>query len=365
MIQENALKNFGAWLQAEREDRDISRSVVVKALGYTNINKGCRRLVAWERGKEDIEPKYFEALIEVIGISPEEWAHQRQILDSEKARAKTYQSASSEVSGQMTRLIVEHIELLMAHAERIADSPRWHHIRVHGIKFGMMYFGGASVQLGALIGAWAAGELQVDTEEGPVWIYSGGCSPLSGWNSLWGFNIRSKKHGHYSNIFQSASDPIHRMMKRCKAASAGFSALSLPQLLVELGVAIPSVTLSLHGEAWAEYDFQSSTLTIGDEAVEFDFSLVDSDPLSRPPVATETVWGNTRHGGRPVIGNLLTGQLGAYVGEEWTVDTAAGAWTLKAGQLVNPAGIPVLSWSSDIPPLVQIWLAERLAQMQV
>ena len=363
MIVEYAQIRFGAWLQTQRELNGFSRSTLAKSLGYQNINKGCRRILAWEKGQKDIDERFFISLRECLGISHHIWTQQRELLKVAKREAHQYIRAQLSVNNQTTELLVKHYEMLMENADRIAKSPQWHHIQLHGLKFGMMYFGGVSVQLGALFGAWAAGELHVETEDGSVLIYSGGCSPLSGWNSLHGFNVRTLKRGQYSNIFKRASLPIGAAMKRCRQ-SKGYSHLSLTQLLAVLGQNIPSATLLFKGKPWAEYDFRERTLQIGETRAKFDFDDFQADSFSSASVGIETVWGPKSHRGRPVVGNLLSGQMGAYIGEEWTVSSSEGVWRLKPGQLITPEGLPIVSWQSDIPPKVQVWLVRFLSEMR-
>ena len=47
---------FGQWLLTLRESQEKKRSDFARALGYKNINKGCKLLLRWERGEEDPEP---------------------------------------------------------------------------------------------------------------------------------------------------------------------------------------------------------------------------------------------------------------------------------------------------------------------
>ncbi|MGC6508822.1 MAG: hypothetical protein ACON4U_10425 [Myxococcota bacterium] len=363
MILESAQKKFGAWLQTQRELRGVSRSNLAKALGYQNLNKGCRRILAWEQGQKDIDEHFIKPLQNCIGISQQNWGRQRALLDVAKLTAQHYVQAHLNINNQTTKQLVTHFDLLMDNADKIRTSPQWHHIQLHGLKFGMMYFGGVSVQLGALVGAWSAGQLQAETEDGCVWIYSGGCSPLSGWNSLHGFNARTQQRGQYSNIFTSASSPIGFVMKRCRQ-SKGYSNLSLTQLLAILGQNIPPAVLLLNGKMWAEYDYTKRTLQIGQRMTKFDFDDLQGDLLSSPPVGIETVWGPKSHRGRPVVGNLLSGQMGAYIGEEWTVNSSKGVWRLRPGHLITPEGLPMVSWDSDIPPEVQVWLVRYFTEMK-
>ena len=316
--------------------------------------------MAWERGKEDVDAKHVAVLLAVIGISQEDWDKQRQILGTAKEEAGRYERASVQIRNQITRLLTTHYELLMANSETIAQSPRWYHIQLHGLKFGMMYFGGVSLRLGPLVGAWSDGELCVEKEEGKIIVYSGGCSPLSGWNSLQCYNLSTREHAKYSNALYQVTSSIGRVMRRSNE-SRGFSYLSFPQALVQLGVEFAPATIYRNGQQWGVYDFQSATLKIDESEITFDFDTVDTDPMSTPLVVTETAWGPKKQGGRIVIGNLLTGKLGSYIGEEWALKMPDGKWTLKAGHIVNPEGFPVVDWDSDIPPKVQVWIASYLS----
>jgi hypothetical protein len=209
-----------------------------------------------------------------------------------------------------------------------------------------------------LLQAWSEGRLIAQTDDGPVWIFSGGCSPLSGWNTLHGFNYRTRNCKGYRHLFRPASKEIGAMIRHCRDTGMGLSNWSLPQLLSQLGVPTEPANLKLQGKEWGRYDFTTGELALDNETICFPVLASDSHTFHRAGFGVEASWDKTK-GRRVVIGDLLTGQHGVYRGEQWVVEHKTGRWVLKPGVLYRPDGYPILSWDSDIPPMVQAWLIEN------
>ena len=152
------------------------------------------------------------------------------------------------------------------------------------------------------------------------------------------------------------------MVQWARKSSMGFSQWSLSQLLSQLGVSLEPAAIFHCGQPFATYDFNNSVLSIEGREIVFPLQKHDAHQYHRTTVTTEADWGQPGSGGRIVLGDLLTGQLGSYRGEKSTVDHHTGSWTLKPGVLCRPDGCPVLSWTADIPPMVQAWLVENKAE---
>ena len=259
MYRKQAQQSFGQWLLILRESQEKKRSAFARALGYKNINKGCKLLLRWERGEADPEPKYHDTIRKFLSISTETWNEKRTDYQQQVELQDLYAQSFANIVRETENLLANHHQLLCAHLKSILETPNFRHIQLHGLIFSMAYVhGGSAVQLGALIKTWTEGHLQTET----IRIYSGGCSPLSGRHRLRGFDVHTQKTGGYQNIFPRASAQIGPMIMRCKEMGMGFSHWSLTQFLSTLGISIPKAQIYAARERWGEYDFHSTTLTV-------------------------------------------------------------------------------------------------------
>jgi len=348
MYRKQAQQSFGQWLQNVREIQEKKRSSFARALGYSNINKGCKRILRWERGEQDPEVQFHEAIQQFLSISKAQWAEKRKEYQALVDLQSLYSQAFSGIVVETERLLATHHQLLCAHLRTILDTPNFRHIQLHGLLFSMAYIhGGSTVQLGALIKTWT--ERHLRTED--VWVFSGGCSPLSGSNRLRGFDIQTKKTAGYRDLFPQAASEIGPMIMRCKEMGMGFSHWSLTQFLASLGIEIPKAQIYAARTLWGEYDFHTATLTIKDQVYTFPLQLDKAQQFHPTQYHVEPSWDIPA--GKLVVGDLFTGQKGVYNGERWTISDIDGVWQSKPGYLVDPHGTPILRWTSDIPTMVQ------------
>ena len=338
MFEHHAQRQFGAWLRGVREQRGLRRPPVAQALGYTNLSKGCSRLAGWERGDAHPDPQFHAPLRAVLQITKDEWDAQLAAREELRRRGDPFTQSSRENQAQVYADLAQHCDLLLNHLPEIAATPYWRDIHLPGLSFGLMYLGGlTSVHLGELLAAWEAGTLQVADRDGrAIWLLSGGASPLSGSHSVRGFYRQDRSCAVFKNSFRgSIAAPLSDIIRRGKAAEHGASPWNLSQLLAQLGVPVAPAVISTATDTVARYDFSTATLHWQDTAaVRF--------PLLRADADTAIDW--------DVAAPLER------------VETSSGTWSLEHGHLRDPLGYPQVRWSPSLPPLVQAWLAHRLAK---
>jgi|GEM_PF-4675625 len=348
MYKKQAQQQFGQWICTIREQQEKKRSHFAQSIGYKNINKGCRLILRWEQGKEDPAPQYHDAIQNFLAISPALWAEKRSEYQTLIDFHTLYSKAYGKISAETETLLATHHQLLCAHLKTILDTPNFRHIQLHGLLFSMAYIhGGSTVQLGPLIQTWAEGRLQAED----IWVFSGGCSPLSGSHRLYGFNIHSKEIKKHMYLFPSAPSQIGPMIMRCKEMGMGFSHWSLTQFLSILGIDLPPAQIYADHELWGQYDFPTATLTIHNQQYRFPLTKEEAHIFHPTNLHIEPEWDIPK--GKMVIGDLFTNQSGIYKGEKWKIDSEEGVWLCKPGYLVAPHGMPVMRWTSDIPLMVQ------------
>jgi transcriptional regulator with XRE-family HTH domain len=362
MYIEKAKIDFGKWLCEEREAKGLRRSKLAAALGYRNINKGCRRIMAWEKGDSEPDTSQCEVLQSFLGIPQAIWETKVAERERVKEKGKDYIGADWSIRKQTESHLATYTGLLLKNEERIATAASWRHIHLHGLKLGLLYIGGSTcIHLGSLLGAWKERKFHGDTEKGEFWLLGGFCSPLSGMHSVRGFYRSTGETKTLKYLFKSAPSIIGPLVSIFRKGSMGSSGWSLPQLLAQLKVPVAPAEIHYEGELIGHYDFHKAELKLEDDNIRFPLRLEDTHRPETPDIHSEEKWGPPTHKGRVVIGNLLTGSFGAWEGEQWTVSTEEGRWSLCPGHAVRPNGMPAIRWTADIPPLVQCWLVRHLS----
>jgi hypothetical protein len=332
----------------------MRRSTLVSALGYGNLNKGCRRLLTWERGEHMPTSEQLLMLRDALGVGASAWDEQMEVLEA----AAMYKRADWLIQRQTRALLACHYERLLDHADAINVIPSWRHIHLPGLTMGLMYVRGSTyIPLGGLIAAWRSGALCADTEDGRFFAMTGGGSPLTGTQRFMGFiegqsEVQWRSDVHLIGPLVS-SIPTWRTLSQTK------SSWSLPQFLAQLGVEIPPARIWCHGDERGSYDFHRAVLTWDGTEVAFPLGL--DDAATAVELDMQVTEERQPHRKRLVIDDLLAGKSGAWNGERWTVEAAGGSWQIRPGCAENPQGYPVLRWDRELPPLVGAWIVRLRA----
>jgi transcriptional regulator with XRE-family HTH domain len=362
MIIHTAKKQFGAWLQRQRDSSNIKRSELAFALGYQNVNKGCRRIVQWEQG--DYSPTAKQALIlqKKLQITKEEWSIENNKVKLAIDLQELYSKTTSNIIANTQKVLSTHAALLLKNVTTINNARNWRHIQLPGQHFYMAYIGGASaVQLGPLLNIWIKGGLRTKINHRELYFSSGSCSPLSGRHILDGFDIVRGNWKRFRNVPRGeATSLIKKAIFQLRKNSLGNSTWSLPQLLSQFGISIKPADIFWQENQIGYYDFHTAELYYKNSKINFPLRINDVHNLQYTNATTEEVWGPKYQKNRLILGNISTAQFGTYLGEKQTVYSQKGTWSLLPGIAVNPAGIPTIRWTNDIPPLVQVWLIEQI-----
>jgi len=364
MFTEVAKKEFGKWLQNQRESQNIKRSTVAKALGYKNLNKGCRRIVDLEKGEKTPTPEQTRILQATLQISREQWQAELKKVELAQESSSFYVKVQGRIISQVEQALANHAGQLLKLLPRIQETSNWRHIQLPGQKLYMAYIGGGSaVQLGQLLTIWDAGGLRTEIKGGEFLLTSGQCSPLSGSHVVDGFFLNSGERRRIRNLERGvATSLIGNAIAPMREGSLGRSSWSLPQLLSQIGIPTETANVFWQRELVGKYDFHTATLRFKGEKICFPLLENQAHSLEYADYSAEDSWGDAKTGGRIIIGDLRTGQLGSYQGEQYQVHTADGNWTLRPGCAINPFGFPTMHWSADIPPLVQVWLINQFGR---
>ncbi|HCH64446.1 MAG TPA: hypothetical protein DFR83_16690, partial [Deltaproteobacteria bacterium] len=176
-------RKVGLRLRARREALGLKRSEVARHCGYTNLSKGARRIAHREQGQ--IGPLLHEdRYYELLQLDP----HQvRAELHDVAALQTRIDALGHDCLAAERALLRTNAELLLAHAETIAADSRWRGVRSPVALLRILWMGGGPVPLGALVQAWQAGALVASSEAfGPIYLFEGSGSALSGAGSCWG-----------------------------------------------------------------------------------------------------------------------------------------------------------------------------------
>ena len=135
--------------------------------------------------------------------------------------------------------------------------------------------------------------------------------------------------------------------------------LLITYLYCQFGVYISDATIYHEEVEIGTYNFSKSTLYWKNEEIQFPLQKEDAYYFNEQNRTITEEWGPPMENGKLIIGNILTGQAGAWQGEKWEIQFNAQKWVIRPGALCNPQGFPEISWDMDIPPLVQEWIARK------
>lgn len=349
--------SFGRWLRQKRESRGLRPIDLARALGYKNTSKGCRRIQTWESDGVRPDPSQVRLLQQALGLTAEQWSAE---LAAMRAAAGPL---PADIAQQTKHLLARHGALLLSQRERLQSAEGWRGLVLTGLSFGMMYIGGeGGIYLQDLLQAWSEGRLQVETDAGPVWLYSGGGSPLSGMHTMQGFEVRTGACGSYPGAFlptrRRATAEIRAMVQATRARSGRPSHWSLPQLLSQLGIKQPAADLHRAGVPAGRYDFARAILHWQGETVCFPLRAADAALNPAAVLRDPSLW----PGAAPPTSLLQRLSAEGLSGRRTFLVQGGHRWTFESSQICAPSGHRVVSWTHELPPLVQAWLAHRLWQ---
>ena len=360
MYETKAYKEFGQWLEDQRKRSNLSRSQMAKKIGYSNLGKGSRRIHDWENGKDFPSKKYSQKIIRALKIPIEQWTAQIEKIHGGTQRDESFEELKTRILQQTKQDLILNIPLLMDKVEEISKVPNWSHIHLPGLEFGLMYICGATtVQLGALLTTWKEGKLYKTTDDGDFYLLSGGGSPLSGMHKFIGFYRGKTTIQTHRSLLTGLGPFLGPVIQEFKTHNQLSSQWSLPQLLSQFGVYISDATIYHEEVEIGTYNFSKSTLYWKNEEIQFPLQKEDAYYFNEQNRTITEEWGPPTENGKLIIGNILTGQAGAWQGEKWEIQFDAQKWVIRPGALCNPQGFPEISWDMDIPPLVQEWIAKK------
>jgi len=355
-LPDQLCRAVGAQLLARREALGLKRSAVARAVGYTNLSKGAKRVFDWERGKFGpmLDAAAYYAALE-LDDAP---------IDAARAHAEAIrgriEGLGRESKNAEHALLRENIHLLRASAERIATDPRLAGVRSPAMSIRVLWMGGGALSLGGLTTAWAAGSLVAETEEhGPVYLFDGGGSALSGAGLCTGID----ETGAVRQVRQSPTRFFRGRGPRPWGDTHPRSAWSLADAVAEIGGNAPC----------------SEFYLLDEEALPFERPLATYDPTRRvlkvtggptlqvDAVADEPVQSRDLHGGVSVGGgaprpmSLGSLQLGGFRAE--SLQHASGL-RMCGGRVEGPDGwCPVQIKGPCPPPVILPLLAGILRQL--
>ena len=355
VFRSRALSNWGSWFRSIREQRGIKRSTLAKALGYKNMSKGCRRIVSWERGDGFPNDEHSTHIIRVLSLSQAEWLDAQHPIDQAHSKDRLFQHAQSKVEISVRQGCVENHKRLLQQVDEILETPNLSQIPIHGQHMGMMYVGGAvNMILGGLLSMWSEGLFQTERH----YLLRGGGSPLSGRQTFVGFE-KEEPHSVESltSVYRPLAPSLGPLMQHVRQLKTEYSVWSLSQYLAVLGVDVPSVEIHTEDGLLGMYTPKNASLELsnssewGEGVTQFPLLRKDLKTQIKPSFSTSTVYGPSKEKGRLVVGNILTGQMGAWKGERWSFEGNSGSWTLRPGQICLNE-IPLIYWERDLPSLV-------------
>ena len=355
-LPDQLCRAVGAQLLARREAMGLKRSAVARAVGYTNLSKGARRIADWERGTFGplLDASAYYAALELDEAS----------IDQARTRAERIRSRIEGLGVNSKNaehaLLRENLTLLRTNALRIAADARLAGVRSPAMSIRVLWMGGGALSLGGLTSAWAAGSLIAEDDAcGKIYIFDGGGSALSGAGLCTGIDAS----GVVRQVRQSPTRFFRGGGPRPWGDTHPRSAWSLADAVVALGGNAPC----------------SEFYLLDDEALPFERRLATYDPSRRvlqvtegptlqvDAVADEPVQSRDLHGGVSVGGGAprpmsLGGlQLGGFRAE--SLQHASGL-RMAGGRVEGPQGwFPVQIKGPCPPPVILPLIAGILSQM--
>ena len=179
-LRADAQVEVGLLLQRRAQQQGLSQRDLVTGLGYTNINKGFRRVDAVFDGAQPGDLR--QRLSELLQVSDEVG----QVLAQAENEAQVLEAAALAERDLLRR----HLHDLVDHAVEIAaDEDLRLALPCENAVASVAYIGHRHLPLGTLLENWSA-ERRLPVVE-RFYVVGVGGSPLSGSGSVWGFDEAS------------------------------------------------------------------------------------------------------------------------------------------------------------------------------
>ena len=237
---------FPFWTES-RKALGLNISQFARAVGYSNINKGRRRIEEWERTGQFPSKVIYQKCLEVLNISEE---------DIQKAREEYRASLGFQYqdNSEAYRFLSKHHPFLLENFDIIRRNYQLYHCVLEGVNFHAAYIGGKTIGLGNLLNVWRDGRFQTDE----YYCVCGGGSPLSGNHSVSGFS-KAPPH-HYKRLGGVLRPKLSIHVGGL--FSTGTSLWSFSQALDYLGIEVPDCIILQKGEEVGRYNYASKTLEL-------------------------------------------------------------------------------------------------------
>lgn len=236
---------LGHKLRRRRQALGMRPVELAVAIGYTNRSKGARRVTEWERGEWD-SITAPERLEEALQLPINSFAGPLRAADEVKRRMVHLGQGCLSAE---TRLLKDNIELLLSQTESVLASAHLASVRSPIVSLRILWLGGGALDLAGLLDAWRRGVLVAKTDEGPVYVFEGAGSVLSGAGKCTGVNAG----GQIISVPGSPSRLLRGQSKHPWRHERTVSSYSLADAIVELGgTASPTLFYRLDEDAFAE-----------------------------------------------------------------------------------------------------------------
>ena len=237
-------------LQHIFEAQQISVSKMAQAIGYKNINKGCRRIYTWLRKSEIPNTPEGERLLNLLPITRttlnEINSTHRQVVQSMQVYRQNFFAH---------QLLRQHYDLLINNVDQIVRRKPWFQVHLPYTGVFMYYATVPSIRLGQLLQAWVDGRMQLD-DFMAVRVVG---SPLSGSHRAQGF-YRNNPNNWVTRpqVFPRLLDAI----KDFHPSSFEGTRWSLGQVVSDLGGVLEPTKIYQERHEVGRYDYSTRTLTI-------------------------------------------------------------------------------------------------------
>lgn len=209
-----------AFIESKRRSLGLGLSDLAKRYNPRKPHKMRRALDAFrETGK--IHPAYMAFLSRELNF------HQDEVAELERRHDLRIH--------RQRNLFVQHFDLIERHADLILATAEYRNITFHGLALGALYIGlHQPMTVGVLLRLYQKGEWICDSSCcGPVHIFFGAGSPLSGMNSFQGFcrgcgRLLYGQMGSFSQLFF----PVRKVME--ESASCEPSHETVESLIIAL-----------------------------------------------------------------------------------------------------------------------------------
>ncbi len=240
--------------KVESSGRTLSE--LATQIGYSNLNKGIRRLKAWIESNDVPNSKEGKAFLKLLGTSHEE-------IDAlNVARQQRIDDSIIYTKTRVAETILTHnAELLLKHAANIRDTPNWSGIHIPGIGGWFAWIPPRKMDLGQLVWNWD----QEILRRGDDFFLSVSGSPLSGRHSAVGFNKNTPEElFRVSRLFDTLGPNI-KHFRKAGSPSNSDADWSIGQLVTHLGGTVPPTEIFVERTCIGIYHHDTQTLRLHEQ----------------------------------------------------------------------------------------------------